>query len=282
MRRWRRYWRKLFWGGVGVFYLVFIMLGGCADRFILFPTTQPESAEGAERGYVAFEQGRLEVIKARSAGCGGREPEAFVLAFNGNASRAEWMAVPLAGEWGNKAVEVWAVNYPGYGDSTGPAQLRRFPAAGLAIYDALAAEAKGRKIFIHGESLGTTVALHVAAHRPVSGVVLRAPVPLRELVIGNFGWWNLWLAAGPVAMGIPEELSSLTNASQSQAPAAFILIETDEVVPVAYQRRVFDAYRGQKRMIEKAADGHNGALTTAARRELAAAMEWLWNGGNTK
>lgn len=258
------------------------MLNGCADQFILFPTTHPEHAPGAERELVAFQRGRIEVLRARSPGAIDQTPQAFVLAFNGNASRAEWIAAPLAAEWGGKPVEVWAVNYPGYGASTGPASLSRFAPAALAAYDALAAQANGRPIFISGESLGTTVALHVAANRPVSGVTLRAPVPLRDLILGHFGWWNLWLAAGPIAMGVPDDLNSLTNAAKIQAPATFILIETDEIVPASYQRMVFDAYRGPKRAIEKAASSHNGALTSTARRELVAAMEWLWDGGRPK
>jgi pimeloyl-ACP methyl ester carboxylesterase len=256
--------------------MMFMMLDGCVDYFVLFPSTGPEDAQGAVRQYVPFEQGHVEILRARSPGAQDREPEAFVLAFVGNAARAEQVAAWEASQWKEKPVEVWAVNYPGYGKSTGPAKLRRFPGAALAAYDAVRAQADGRRVFVKGESLGTTVALHVAARRKVDGVVLRSPVPLRTLILGCFGWWNLWVGAGAIATGIPPQLDSLINAPQVGVPGVFILIEPDEIVPVSYQRMVVDAYSGQRRVIERATDNHNGRLTTRAQRELSEAMEWLW------
>ncbi len=92
------------------------------------------------------------------------EPEAYVLAFNGNGSRAENELIRLLPMWDEHAVEIWAVNYPGYGQSTGAAKLRNIPPAALAAYDALARHANGRPIFVSGHSIGTTAALYVAAH----------------------------------------------------------------------------------------------------------------------
>src|SRR5437899_673838 len=77
------------------------------------------------------------------------------------------------------AVEIWAVNYPGFGGSSGPAQLRLIPSAALAAFDALQSKAGTRPIIVFGTSLGATVALHVAAHRNVHGIVLHNPPPLR-------------------------------------------------------------------------------------------------------
>jgi uncharacterized protein len=261
-----------------ILFPLLLMLTGCADRLILYPSTGPIDAPGAQAHYIPFEGGKLEVYCARSPGVkAGGEPEAYVLSFVGNAARAEAVAGWEAMLWKEKPVEVWAVNYPGYGKSTGPASLGRLAPAGLAAYDALAAHGNGRRIFVRGESLGTTVALRVAAQRDVAGLVLRAPVPLRSLILGHFGWWNLWLGAGVVAMGVPDQLDSLANAARCQAPAAFVLIETDEIVPVSYQRMVLGAYRGRTRIIEHAAADHNGALTAAAARELDAAVDWMWN-----
>ena len=50
---------------------------------------------------------------------------------------------------------------------------------------------------------------HVAANRPVAAIVLQNPPPLRQLILGHYGWWNLWLIATPVALGVPSELDSL-------------------------------------------------------------------------
>src|SRR5439155_12173538 len=125
------------------------------------------------------------------------------------AGRAEWHPVEESLDWGDKPVEVWAVNHPGFGGSTGPPRLSRFGPAALAAYDALAAEATGKPIFVSGMSLGSAMALHVAANRPVAGLILRSPPPLRNLIMTRHGWWNLWILATPVALGVPAELDSL-------------------------------------------------------------------------
>ncbi|MCY2954053.1 MAG: alpha/beta fold hydrolase [Planctomycetota bacterium] len=256
--------------------LVVIMLRGCADNFILFPSTQPENANGAKREMIPFGKGGLEVLTARSPGAVRREPEAFVLCFCGNAGRAEWTASWDAKLWKDKAVEAWTVNYPGYGASTGPARLAMFPGAAIAVYDQMKARAGDRPVFVKGESLGTTLALHVAANRKVAGVILRSPVPLRRLIMGRFGWWNLWLAAVPVAMSVPMELDTPNTAPKVKSPGVFVLTDADEVVPVEYQRMVVDAYGGRKRLIENSANGHNGALKAKAIEELEAGLDWLW------
>lgn len=273
--RWRR--RVVVLGGL---YLTFLAMtiAGCTDRLILFPSRERIDLPGITRVEVPAGGGVVEVWTARSHGALRKgEPAAFVLEFIGNASRAEWMAAAVAQEWGAKPVEVWAVNYPGYGGSTGPARLKSIPPAALAAYDALARRANGRPVFVQGESLGSTAALHVAANRPVRGLVLYNPPPLRSMILGRFGWWNLWLIAGPVARSVPAELDSLRNGPKVKAPAAFVLAARDTVVPPRYQQKVVDAFGGQKRLIRYADAGHNDPISGDAAQELAAAQEWIWN-----
>jgi hypothetical protein len=109
---------------VVLFFL--IVFTGCADRLILFPSRQPIPLPGISRVELAAtaQTKALEVWTARShALAEGAEPEAYCLEFTGNASRGEEMAYAGAGEWGDHPVEIWAVNYPGYGGSAGAASL---------------------------------------------------------------------------------------------------------------------------------------------------------------
>jgi pimeloyl-ACP methyl ester carboxylesterase len=226
--------------------------------------------------------GVVEIWTARSAGvaeAGGTEPRAFVLEFIGNASRAEYMAAAAAEEWGQRPVEVWSVNYPGYGGSPGRASLASIPPAALAAYDALRARAGDRPIFVGGQSLGTAAALHVAANRPVAGAVLWSPPPLRNMILTRFGWWNLWLVAGPVAMGIPSQLDSVRNARNVAAPGVFVVTGRDTVVPIAYQTKVAGAYRGEKKYVRLPDSEHNAVLEGASVAEYQAGLDWLWSRG---
>jgi pimeloyl-ACP methyl ester carboxylesterase len=253
------------------------MLGGCADKLILFPTRDPMSARGAERREVPFEGGHIEVFVARSPGATTRPVEAYVLRFLGNAERAEMNAAAApAYEWGQKPVEMWSVQHAGFGNSTGPASLKRLPPAALAAYDAVAQEAKGKPILITGTSLGTTLALYTASKRDVAALVLRTPPPLKSLILGRHGWWNLWLAAVPVSMGVPEEMDALRTAPQVKAPALFVLIDTDEIIPLKYQQKVVDAYGGEKHVVLSEGGDHNSAISESAQAKAQQHLDELW------
>jgi hypothetical protein len=269
--------RLAFWGAAGALYVLFVMMGGCADRLILFPSRHAMNAAGAERREVPFEEGHIEVFIARSPGATMRPVEAYVLRFLGNAERAEMNAADApAYEWGQKPIEMWSVQHAGFGQSTGPARLKRLPPAALAAYDALAHQAGGRPIFVTGTSLGTTLALHVASQREVAGLVLRTPPPLKSLILGRHGWWNLWLAAGPVAMGVPKEMDALQTAPRVKTPALFILIDADEIIPLKYQQKVVDAYAGEKQAILSEGGDHNSPLSDDAYGKTQQQLDLLW------
>ena len=258
-------------------YTLLMAFGGCADFFILYTTTDRFTVSGTTRREVLLPGGgHVEVWTARSAGAAAREPQAFILEFTGNASRAEGMAQMVAEEWAERPVEVWAVNYPGYGGSPGPARLTSIAPAALAAYDTLKTHAAGRPIFVAGQSLGTTAALHVAAHRPVAGAVLWSPPPLRDMILKRFGWWNLWILAGPIALQVPAELDSLRNARNAKAPAVFVATGRDTVVPLSYQTKVSDAYAAEKRYIRLPESEHNAELEGESISEYQAALDWLW------
>ena len=256
-------------------YVTFFLLGGCADRFLLFPSRDPVDARTAMRKTIPFNDGELEAWVARSPGANGREPQAFVVVFGGNAARAEWDAWD-ATDWGEKPVEVWAVNHPGFGGSTGTAKLSRLPDAALTAYDHVSKHAAGRPVYVSGTSLGTTMAMHVAAHRPVAGAILRTPPALWQLIQREYGWWNLWVLSTPVAFGVPRELGSLSNANHCKAPAVFLLADNDEIVPVKYQRKVVQEYAGPKQVIIMKGSTHNAPLDARCRDQFREKLNWLW------
>ena len=257
-------------------YLILILFGHLPDHLILFPTKAPIDAGEAARKMVPFQNGELEVWTAKSyrakqqAGA-----DIYVLRFYGNADRADRWVAAEAEEWNGRAVEIWGMNYPGFGRSTGPARLSRIGPAAVTAFDELKRHAAGRPIVLYGASLGSAAALHVARQRPVAGLILHNPLPLRQMILRRFGWWNLWLLAGPIALQIPRDLDSISNAKAIQTPAIFLLAEKDEIVPPRYHRLVVDAYAGQKRVISLPGAYHNDPVEGAALAELNHALDWL-------
>jgi pimeloyl-ACP methyl ester carboxylesterase len=259
-----------------VVYLALITLAPLPDRLILFPTTNRIDAGAAVRKPIPFDGGELEIWMARSRLAQQRgQPEIYVLRFYGNADRADRWVADEAEMWDDRAVEVWGMNYPGFGGSTGPARLARLGPAALAAFDALKDIAGDRPIIVFGASLGTTTALHIAAHRKVAGLILHNPPALRQIILRQFGWWNLWLFAGPMARKIPADLDSVANARVSRVPAIFLLAENDEVVAPKFQRLVVDAYAGEKRVIPLAGAGHNSPVEGAGLANFHDALDWL-------
>jgi hypothetical protein len=253
-----------------------LLTPGCvADAFVLGSNHQQLRADGLRRETVRYDGGAVECWIARPQSAREVEPEAFVLFFVGKADRAERWTATVADAWGDRPVEVWGVNYPGSGGSDGPARLARITSAALAAFDAVQERAAGRPVFAQAASFGTVAALAVAARRPLAGLVLENPPPLRQLILGEYGWWNLWLLAGLAVSQVPADLDSLSNARRATAPAVFILHGADEVVPAKYQRRVVDAYAGPKRVIHMPGARHADALTRDAAADAARAREWL-------
>ena len=261
---------------IGVLYLVVMFFGHLPDHLILFPTRSPIDAGAAVRKTVPFQSGELEIWTAQSRRAqqqGGAD--IFILRFYGNADRADRWAAAEAEIWNDRAVEIWGVNYPGFGGSTGPARLARIGPAALAAFDELKNYADDRPIMPYGASIGATAALHIAAHRPVAGLILHNPPPLRELILRQFGWWNLWLLAGPVALQIPRDLDSVANAKSIRAPAIFLLAERDEVVAPRFHRLVANAYAGEKRVIALHGAYHNDPIEGTALADLNDGLGWL-------
>ena len=92
----------------------------------------------AVRRTIPFENGDLEIwtAQSQSARQQGRA-DVFILRFYGNADRADRWPAMEAEMWKDRAVEIWGMNYPGFGGSTGPARLARIGPAAVAAFDEL-------------------------------------------------------------------------------------------------------------------------------------------------
>jgi uncharacterized protein len=261
------------------FYIPIILFTGLPDHLILFPTRNRIDARGAVRKSIPFQNGALEIWTADSSTAAeeGRSG-LFLLRFYGNADRAERWVGSEAEMWGRRSIAVWGVNYPGFGGSTGPARLSHIGPASLAAFDALRQTAGDGPIIVFGTSLGAAAALHIAVNRPVAGLILQNPPPLKQMILRQFGWWNLWLLAGPIAAQLPDDLDSIANARRIHVPAIFLLAGQDEVVAPRFQRLVLEAYAGPKKIIPLPGAGHNSPIEESEMAELNKTLDWLLSG----
>jgi hypothetical protein len=262
---------------LAVIWLAWCALG-CPASLVLPANHDVVHAFNAEQKILMIQGKTVECWIARSPGARASDAKAYVLFFVGKGDRADRWVGAVANAWADKPVEVWGMNYPGSGASAdGWPRLGLVAPDAVGVFDQIQSLAAGRPIFIHAGSFGTATALCVAARRPVSGMVLQNPPPLRQLILGRYGWWNLWLIAGPVALSVPSELDSLANAAHTKSNAIFILAGRDSLVPSEYQQKVVQAYAGEKRLVQMPWADNDSALTAEAASEFAKDLSWRWD-----
>lgn len=152
------------------------------------------------------------------------------------------------------------VNYRGYGRSEGKPGERELFGDAIEIYDGIRRrdDLDGQRIVLHGSSLGTGVAVYLAAQRPVQAVVLVAPYDsIRAIAQKAFPWL-------PVSRILRHPFDSLSRAPLIKAPLLCLVAAEDEVIPVAHSRRLFEAWGGSKAWREFPGETHNTVAGSAA------------------
>ncbi len=179
-----------------------------------------------------------------------REPNVYFLRFLGSRGRAEMATLDPADRVAGLGAEVWTVNPPAFGQTSGPPDLERYADCALAAIDRLRKHARGKPIWVCGKSIGTAAALLAVAEGGASGVILRNAMPLAELLRRHYARRTAWLSRYAIAPFIPARLDSIANARKAIVPSMFVVSKDDRVVPPSYQREVISAYRGPTTVLE--------------------------------
>ncbi|MEO8347885.1 MAG: alpha/beta hydrolase [Acidobacteriota bacterium] len=255
---------------VGVIVLMSLM----ERRFLYFPIRRMD-AEPADYGLrfeeldlTASDGVRLRGWWIRSQG------ERVVLLFHGNGGnvshrleRAKLFADALG-------VDLFLVDYRGYGLSEGTPSERGLYRDGLAIYDA--ARERGfppERIVLHGESLGCAVAIEVALARPSAGVALETPfLSVPALARKHYPFVPTLL--------IRSRFDAASNIARVTAPKLFLVAERDEIAPPEQGRALFDLARPPKELLVIPGARHNDTYAVGGTPYLEAWRRFLGSGLN--
>lgn len=226
--------------GVGV---VLLALFALQERLIFFPPPAAQASPGAQSVFLEADDGtRLHAWHVKAP------PGApLVLYFGGNAEDVSWMVAEASHHALGAA---WLlIDYRGYGASEGR------PSEDALIRDALRwhdhASQTTKSIYLFGRSLGSGVAVQLAAARPVEGVILVAPFDsLVELGRRHYPFL-------PVRWMLRHRFDSLRHAPSVAAPLLCLVAERDEIIPVVHSKRLYEAWMGPKRWVELAGARHN-------------------------
>ena len=147
----------------------------------------------------------------------------LVLGFGGNAWNANDLALLLRATFPDH--DVVAFHYRGYAPSTGSPSARAILADALAVHDHVVARLAPERVVAVGLSIGAGPAAHLAARRPVDGLVLVTPFDtLKALARDHYPWL-------PVGLLLRHRMDVAGDVGSVSAPVAVISAAEDTVVP---------------------------------------------------
>ena len=245
-------------------YIVYPLIAGAAfgalcywaNRSVYFPSKYPEgfwelqAQIGATDVWLDTADGvRIHAWRV------GRGDGPVTLFFHGNAGNisdraAHFHEITAAGS------SILMPDYRGYGKSGGRPTERGLYRDADAAYDYLLKSGHHpEQIVIHGESLGSAVAVNLAARRKCAGVVLEAPfTSAREVartvlpVIGPALVWGF---------------DSLEKIGHMRAPVLFIQGDRDEIIPLRLGQALYAAAPEPKSFWIVPGAGHNDIVEAA-------------------
>src|SRR5580704_15523317 len=192
-----------------------------------------------------------------------RDGKPVILFFHGNGGalhfRVERFRRLIADGIGLVALE-----YRGYGGLSGSPSEQGLIADAEAAYAFAVARYPAQRIVLWGESLGSGVAVALAAEKPVGRVILEAPFT-SALAVGEERYWYL-----PVRFLMKDQFRSDERIGKVTAPLLILHGVHDRTIPYAMGEHLFELANKPKHIVRFLDGGHedldqNGALDAVGR-----------------
>jgi hypothetical protein len=158
-------------------------------------------------------------------------------------------------------VDLFMVDYRGYGRSEGEPEVAQLKSDGLRAYDVLTERhgVEPAEIFIHGHSMGSFVASFVAQEREVAGLVMEAAATDVD------GWTDAlvpWYLRLFLSFDVSESLageSNLERVRRIDVPSLFLVGSKDVITPPELTRELHEASgAATKQLVVVDGGEHNG------------------------
>ncbi len=173
-----------------------------------------------------------------------------VVIFHGNAGHIG-DRVPKYWPLLQAGLGVFFASYRGYGGNPGRPSEEGLTADALSVMAHLTDRGiPAERIVLYGESLGTGLAIKLAAGRPVAGLILEAP-PGSIAELAQAHYWYV-----PAKWLLLDQWNAIDLMDQVTAPLLLMHGEADRVVPVRFGRRVYEAATGPKEALFLEQGGH--------------------------
>jgi fermentation-respiration switch protein FrsA (DUF1100 family) len=170
------------------------------------------------------------------------------------------------------------VSYRGYGGSSGAISENGFIIDALAAYDWLMSRnVRPKQIYVIGESLGTGIAVQLAAQRKIAALALEAPFTSAADVAAEIYWWL------PVRLLMKDTFHSRDFIGKVTVPVLIQHGDSDGVIPVGHSRKLFAMANEPKDLVILTNGGHEAIYDPEVwKRELAFFRKHSTSGATTQ
>ncbi len=177
-------------------------------------------------------------------------PAPLVIYYGGNADEATAWA-PVADRYGRRAVLL--VNYRGYGNSAGSPSEKALVSDAVEIIDwaSKRGDVDASRVALHGVSLGTGIAVQVAAQRPVRALLLTSPYD-SVLNVAKAVYPFM-----PVAWLLRHPFDSAALAPRLKVPALVVFGTSDTIIGRKHSERLADLWGGPTERVALEGRDHN-------------------------
>jgi pimeloyl-ACP methyl ester carboxylesterase len=173
-----------------------------------------------------------------------------VLYFHGNSYNITHDG-PHAIQFTSKGYEVWMIDYPGFGKSTGGRTEKELYAYSLVFYKLARSRWKPAQIVLYGRSFGTGIAAQLASVRDCRRLILDCPYYSMTSIFRRY------LFLYPVGMMLHYHLPTNEYLPAVTAPITIFHGDADGVVPYSNSRRLVPLLKPGDEFVTIPGAGHN-------------------------
>lgn len=238
---WRRIFRVLQLLVIAYLLIVLVVLI-FQRRLIYFPTKIPADiieSVAAEHGFAPWKNPSGQIIGWKMLASGAAAGS--VLIVHGNAGCAlsrDYLARPIHDA---ADVDVYVLEYPGYGAREGSPSKKSFDAAAEEAFRLLPASSPR---YVVSESIGAGVACELAKNHPAEIAGLALFVPYDNLAsVGQRHFWFL-----PAYFLLMDRFNPAECLKNYHGPIQFIVAGEDEILGAASGKMLFNGYGGPKKL----------------------------------
>ena len=235
---------------------VVAMLYYLANRAVFYPSKYPQGYWDAQK--VGAADAWLETsdgVKIHGWWVQREGSPLVTLFLHGNAGNITHRA-PRIQEITAAGSSVLMLDYRGYGKSSGrPSEQGLYRDSEAGFVYLLGKGYRAEQIILHGESLGTAVAIDLASRRPCAALILEAPFTSASDVAGTVVPF-----IGPLLV---RSFNSLPKIRWIRVPKFFMQGDHDEVIPLRLGQELFAAAQEPKMFWVIPGAGHNDILEAA-------------------